>query len=622
MPADHRHGRIREQTPWATVGQPRLVHALNLIVFWIVLAVLAFAPLAGGAAELWAQGPIMGALALAGVLWAISLCIGRETHVIFSTMSAPVLVLMTYGIVRYSMADVESLARPHLLAITSSALLFFLTLNSFRQRWQVLALAWTVIGIACAMALFGFSQVLLDGSTRERVATGLFDSTAAYAVYLHVGFATAGAFFLFSRCSVNEKIVFAFAGIAMVIGLAFSRSYWHWGGWFAGTCVLGVYLLRRRGWRFRWVLVGTITLLLVVGAALAVITHVERTAIHSDAFPSAKANDPAWFASIRQALQIGRVNLITGASPGKTALLTDQPAASPGLGTVGNEYASALADYGVVGAALLAWTIICFGVLAFRILALRAERYSASTASNRYAFAVAGLAAFVAAIVDAGVGGGLRDGANLLTLTAVMATTLTCGLHQHGDPEVRPPKLGQYTIMRMKSIPRYVLIGGVCALVGLLLSRLYYTYPAYLLTKLGDRKRSHLQWTQAHVFYTRAWQLDQRNCEIAEALADLNAVRATWNIAQREQFSIEAVRWYDRTLTLNPYDADAFVKKGRILELLGRHEKAAECFQQAVHLRPRRAAYHAELARHYERRHDTEAAQPHQQRANELAGTR
>jgi Tfp pilus assembly protein PilF len=126
--------------------------------------------------------------------------------------------------------------------------------------------------------------------------------------------------------------------------------------------------------------------------------------------------------------------------------------------------------------------------------------------------------------------------------------------------------------------------------------------------QLAERKQSYLRWGQAEAFYHRAWGLDSRDFTIAEKMADLFAARSTWNATQRTLLCAEAIRWYDRSLTHNPFNFDAVIKKARIYDVAGNKDKALEYFQQAVAARPRRAAYQTELGLHHLRWQDTEAA--------------
>jgi tetratricopeptide (TPR) repeat protein len=135
---------------------------------------------------------------------------------------------------------------------------------------------------------------------------------------------------------------------------------------------------------------------------------------------------------------------------------------------------------------------------------------------------------------------------------------------------------------------------------------------------LGQRKQAHLRWGAAESAYKRAWQFDARNYAIAEHLADLFAARATWNPTQRELLSQEAIRWYDRALTLNPHNHDALVKKARLYDGLGHRDKARDYFLHAIAARPVRAAYQTELGLHHDRWNEASAAQDALSRALKL----
>src|SRR5207302_3978994 len=94
----------------------------------------------------------------------------------------------------------------------------------------------------------------------------------------------------------------------------------------------------------------------------------------------------------RSAWQITRGSVLLGAGPGMFRWLYPAQRTVQGLiDTPNNEYLTILAEYGVIGCALVLWVLVAFLVAGMKILSVRAERYSASTLSNRYAFAVGGL---------------------------------------------------------------------------------------------------------------------------------------------------------------------------------------------------------------------------------------
>ena len=614
-------------------GQNQSPAARQLAAFLggVLLVLTAALPILPALPPPWPVAGLTSLVVLAAGLWVAYLLLGRETYTVFSTVGAPVLVLLTYGIVRYTTCEIESVGRPQMIAITSAGLLFLLALNFFRSRHQLVGLAWIVAGGGVALTAWVFWHVLglprasvLAGTGNEGLARALFRDPAELAVYLHFAFSLAGAFLLFSRRGANERLLFGLAAVVAVAGLALCQTPRYWAGWFVSAAVLGMFLLRKRGWKPRWFLLGggVAVVFVFVGFLAASQLHfaaaptkgVELTG-EGAALPAAPVEGGSW----QRVLSISHQHLLGGTGPGMapwlyTALRADAPTTPPLV----NEYLAAFAEYGIVGVLLAAWTIATIGFAAFRVLHLRAGRYSAATPSNRYAFAVGGFAALAAALTDALLGCSVRTWVNFPTLTIILAALLTCGLYHHGDPEDKPPKLGQYSLMRLKGVPRYVLALGLVLLLGVFGSRLYQTFPAAFFAETGRRAQQDLRLDDAQLAFRRACRLDPKDFAHAAALGDLLTVQATWNAPDRPALVREALRVYERALTLNPHHTDLLIQKARLYQLLGDNTEAATCYRQALLTDPRHPGYLIAEGLFLQDQQDFDRARQDFRRAHEL----
>ena len=229
------------------------------------MAALIFAPLAFGAVRVWALGPIVLIVWAATMLWVVRVATVYNVPVIFSALGAPVLLATTYVIVRYGLSDVESLARFDLFTAITSTLVFFLVANNVRHRWQITAMLWTWVALGVFIAVYGIAQVIgafddvwwfpqYEGYRGH--ASGTFINPAHYAAYLQMIVPLAAANFLFSRRSFIQKVGLFFASLLMSAGLLLSFSTGMWLGWLASLIVLAVYVVRRRGSKFRWAVIG------------------------------------------------------------------------------------------------------------------------------------------------------------------------------------------------------------------------------------------------------------------------------------------------------------------------------------------------------------------------------
>ena len=256
-----------------------------------------------------------------------------------------------------------------------------------------------------------------------------------------------------------------------------------------------------------------------------------------------------------------------------------------------------------------------------RILQLRAARYSASTPSNRYAFAVGGLAAFAAIAVQSALDCTLHSPANAFTLAALMAGVLTCGVHGHKGTEDREDsRVGQLQYRRLGRLDRWIVVLPAGFLILLLGWAWMRTYPSAWFRHSANGYLARLQWSNAEHRLSSAWTCDPRSFETATAFGDLYAARATWNPEQRPALSARAIEWYGRALVINPYVHDNLIKMARLGDAIDQPDQARERYQQALQTDPLNASYHVEYGLFLQRRGDLTNALARFRRAWSLGG--
>jgi len=587
--------------------EPAVARFCQHAIAAIVLVILVVSPLALGSVPAWAEGAMQIAVALAGFLWLCRLILMRKAELVSSPMTIPVIVFTSYVVIRYSMAEVESVARHEMMLAITGGLLFFLVLNNVQRRSQLSGLVVVWVAIGAVLGAIGLWQWASNsgvwGGTEQHAvyvgrASGTFLRPADLAGFLVLVLPLAVAQFFFSRWGVTAKTCLMVGIALMVGGLLTTFSLGGWLGALAAMVVLGHYLLRRREARRRWAIAGGVAWVILVVVALSSI-QVQRLATLEP------PRLPLW----RSAVKIGLDHLWIGGGPGMFQWLypTHRNLQAHPL-HVSNEYLDLFADYGLVGVALVLWLLASYGVQAVRILAARADRYSVNTLSNRYAFVVGGLAAAAGVVIHSTVDFQLHTPANLCILATILAATLTCGVHPSGQVDDETERPGQFTTLYLKGLIKWALVLGLTVVLLLQATRLRKTYPATLALVRAERARVALNWTDAETYYLRAWGYDPRSFRIAELAGDFFMARATWSPTERSQLAAEALRWYDRSLSRNPYCFDLLIKMGRLYDVLGKREQALERYLRAIESDPRNASYHTQLALHYQRWGMTEAA--------------
>jgi hypothetical protein len=620
----HHPTNRRIRSVW-TGPQSPVGHVCQTAVVTLCGLILLFAPLAFGAVRFWALGPILIVIGLSGVLWIVRILSTREIPVVFSALGPPVIALAAYGVIRYGLSEIEPIACGAMMEAVGAALLFFLILNNLRHRWHVTVFAWALVGTGMLVAGYALWQVLLGGTwvwafpqydQYLGTASGTFVSPYHCAAYLEMVFPIAAANFLFSRRSLEQKVVMGIACLLIVAALLLTAAPNGWLGWLASVIVLLIYIIKRGGKKSRWLMVGVGLLgLLLIIALIGLLTGngTGRDFITTER----QSRAILW----RSAGEIARDNVLLGAGPGMFRWLYPAQRTLQGVvDSTQNEYLNMFTEYGLIGLTLALWALAAFVMGATQILSVRAARYSAATMSNRYAFTVGGLAAVVAVAVGSVFDSSLHVPANLFTVIAIMATTLTCGVHP-GDKMDEDEELpGRYTPRSLKGLNKLALVATLACVILLLASRLSKSWPSDVCLRLAEGDRNRCDWPAAEEHYLQAWNFDHRNFDVTRALGDCFSARATWDIARRDALLNEALTWYDRTLTYNPHYTDVFVDMGRVQDELGKRELANERYQRAIQADPQNATYHAQIALHYRHWGEMDEAIASFARAYELGG--
>ncbi|MEI8315484.1 MAG: tetratricopeptide repeat protein [Verrucomicrobiota bacterium] len=624
-----------------------IVQFCHQAIFALIVFVLGYSVLAYGTSQEWTQGPIVIAVLLAAIFWVIRLALANDATIVFSPLGLPLLVAGSYLIMRYALADVESVGRSSLLMPITAGIFFFVVLNDIRHRWQITALVWIMTGLGALLAVYASFQAAQGGHWILAVpqfeqywgrGSGTFFRPADLAVFLQIAFAIAAANCILSHRPNTQKLGFAIACIAISFGLLLTKSTGHWVGWGIICAVLVFFAVRKRTWRIRWIIVG-LSVLVVVGATIFMATH-KQDAASADEGPSLQTElddlvksqtAPATTTTpilsqrllLKAAWSMSQRNIWIGSGGGMFPQLL--PRWRTGQGSIEhcpNQYLDVFAAYGLAGIGVMLWIGISLVLALTRIIRMRDTQYADHRLSNRYAFVVPVLAIVIAVIADALVDLRLHTGGLLFPLTAVIAVALTCGVHRRmEESDHQRLKPGHHVTIRLFGASRHAVVAG---LVGLVLLIGYWstaTYPSALFLRHGHQALERLDWRGAEQAFQRAWWFDKRNYQVAAALGDLNAARATWNPQQRATLSHDAFQWYNRALTLNRYATDLRIKIGRLHDALNNRDEAMAAYQAALDADPRNASYRVALGRHYQRRGDAAEAQHQFRLARELGAT-
>jgi O-antigen ligase len=125
-----------------------------------LLFLFAFSVLAFGAVEVWAESLLEIGASILLIYWAVMLCRDKPPAIRWSPLNWPLLGLIAIGIAQlvFRWTPNPFLTRLELLRLGAYFIVFFLTAQAFRERPDLVKLAWFLLALGFSVALLGIIQ--------------------------------------------------------------------------------------------------------------------------------------------------------------------------------------------------------------------------------------------------------------------------------------------------------------------------------------------------------------------------------------------------------------------------------------------------------------------------------
>jgi O-antigen ligase len=119
-----------------------------------------FGVLAFGSVEVWAQSSIEIGAAVLLVAWAVILCFDSEMKIYANPLFVPILGFLAVGVAQlvFHATAYPFLTRLELLRLLAYFIIFFLTVQAFRRREDLEAMAWVLVIFCFGVSLLGIIQ--------------------------------------------------------------------------------------------------------------------------------------------------------------------------------------------------------------------------------------------------------------------------------------------------------------------------------------------------------------------------------------------------------------------------------------------------------------------------------
>jgi O-antigen ligase len=589
-------------------------------ILGLVLALLVIGPLALGGVGAW-QLLLLEALTMAAVvLWGVRLWMNPRPQLLWPPICWAVLAFVAYAITRYLQSDIEYVARLELIKILTYAFLFFVILNNLHRQESMQIISFTLLFLGMAISAYAVFQFATKSSriwnvTVENVyrgrAGGTFYNPNHLAGFLEMLLPLGLSYVLVGRLSHLAKIFLGYASVVMIAGVAVTLSR---GGWVATglelVAVSGV-LLCHRNYRIQ-----ALVLLLVLGGfACFLAPQMEAArARFQKVYSSGKADDmrlSIW----RPAVLMWEDNFWLGVGPGQfddrfrqyrpldVQLRPDR---------AHNEYLNTLADYGLLGTALVAaaWVLLYLGVAKAWKFVRAAPDDFARKKSNKFAFMLGSSLGLLGILLHS-----VLDFHFHIPANAILAVTLMALLSSQG----------RFATERYWFTAK---LWTKCAVTTAILAGVAYLGSTgwrsggefrYLEQAKSMPNFSHAQIEKLK----QASKIEPMNFETTYDIAECYRTKSWVGSAESVELARQAMEWYRRGMTLNPHDGYNWLGYGMCLDWIGLPENgpqevSAPYFQRADELDPNGYFTSAKIAWHYVQQGDYAAARTWFERSRRL----
>ena len=575
-------------------------------ILGLVLGILVFSPLATGAVRiqefLVVQLFTLGAL----LLWLARVWLSERPKFILPPMIWGVLAFTGYAVGRYFTCDVEYIGREEVLRILVYATLFFVVLNNLHRQESTQIIAFTLFTLAVVISFYalyqfitGSDKVLIFYSGYKGRGSGTYISPNHLAGLLEMLLPLAVAYAVVGRGKPLTKILLGYATLVMLVGIAVTLSR---GSWVAASIALigvAALMLTQRAFRLPAVI---LLVVLIGGGAL----EATRTSIFKQRFAhsinAGKVDLDVRYEMWNGAVRMWRDHKWVGVGPGhydlrfriyRPASLQLQPDRAH------NEYLNTLADWGIVGAALIAASLGLLGGGVVKVWkhVQRGDRAFSSNLSDKFAFVLGASGGLFALALHSFVDFNLHIPAN-----AIIAVTLMALLTSHW--RFATDRFWFSARLPGKLIASLAMLAmlGVLGFQELRLGR--------ELLCLKQAARAEENFPDKAALLEKAYAIEPNNFDTALAIGEIHRLEAFEGKDGYAEHAAKAIAWYQHAITNNPHSHFNYLRWGMVLDFMLQHDEAERLFMRADELDPNGYYTSALVGQHYVQTGQYAAARP------------
>ena len=338
----------------------------NRIIEVSLIVLLVFTPLARGTVQVWAISiaHFITLIMLTAYLLQITFC--AQFRLVKTPLDLPLIALFVLAVIS-SFSSIEWYASLHaLMKLANYIILYFIIVNTIRERAQIRRVAYTIMGVGTFLALFGMVKYLgevcppwWDYGTLHKGFSATYGNHNYLAGYLEMAIPiTIGLLIAVRKGWAKALCGFSLFFLCIALTLTLSR-----GGWISGILALGfmliVYLLKTKkkyAGLTATVVTVTIVVVLTILASTSVVERLE-TLTHAKDEPTWRSRTAVWAAT----LDLIRDYPLLGTGPGTfgTAFTAYRP---PGMNRTylqtHNDYLHFISETGILTVGIILWLMV------------------------------------------------------------------------------------------------------------------------------------------------------------------------------------------------------------------------------------------------------------------------
>ncbi len=589
-------------------------------ILGVALAMLCLMPLAFGARPQPATGSFLDpilldpftvaewlTLPLVG-LWLVRIWMNPKARLLWPPICWAVLAFTAYAVARYLTAELEYIARLEVLKVLVYAVVFFVLLNNLQGKDMIRIVSFTLIFLAMAISFYAIYQFLrptdrvwhLHSGAHGR-ASGTYISPNHLAGFLEMLLPLGLAYTLMGREKPMMKVALGYASLIILAGLATTVSR---GSWLATALAMlfffGVLMFDRT---FRLPAVACLAVILVTGGVFLVKSNAMQGRLRGLVNKQGEVDDDMRFSLWRPAIRVWKDNIWFGAGPAHydahfRPYRPEEVQRRPDRAH--NDFLNTLADWGIVGTALVAaaWGFLGYGVWKMWGYVRRTPADIGGKSTNsKFAFVLGSCTGLLALFFHSGVDFNMHIPANALLAVSLMAL-LSSNLRF--------------------STEKYWHTAGVLVKVPLTLCLL--AAAVYLGTQALREERQNYWLAKANLtpeaastpkleLLKQAFTVEPMNGETARDIGEILRLQSV-DAQQDQVLAQSALDWFRKSLSLNHWDCDSWLGAGWCLDWLDQTKESEVCFTHAEEVDPNSYYTAAKIGAHYIKLEEYAAARP------------